>query len=336
MRLAVKSVLVSAALAVAAVTNAADAASPASCDRACLEGLVDRYLDAMVAHNPSKAPFAREVRFTENGQEMPIGGALWQTASGRGRYKLYVTDPEEGQVGFIGTVVENGTPAILGLRLKITGGQITEAESVVGRSKEGAERLDSLQVDPLLIATVPAAKRLPAAELRRIANLYFEGIQGGDPTKDTPFSDDCYRLENGALTTSNPEMAAKARASGRYSYSDLGCAAQFKTGYFKIVTEARERRFPVVDLEHQTVLSFAFFDHAGNVKQVTLSNGQTVPVHLLAPFTWELAELFHIEDGKLRRIEAVLNSAPYRMKSGWAPADTPAASAVRTGPARPQ
>ncbi|MDB5719171.1 MAG: hypothetical protein JWM38_2598 [Sphingomonas bacterium] len=43
-----------------------------------------------------------------------------------------------------------------------------------------------------------------------------------------------------------------------------------------------------------------------------------MPVGLLAPFTWELAELFRMEGGKeIRRVEAVLNGVPYKMVSGW-------------------
>ncbi len=38
------------------------------------------------------------------------------------------------------------------------------------------------------------------------------------------------------------------------------------------------------------------------------------PTH---PFTWEIAELFKIENGKIRQIEAVLDQAPYGMDHGW-------------------
>jgi hypothetical protein len=40
---------------------------------------------------------------------------------------------------------------------------------------------------------------------------------------------------------------------------------------------------------------------------------------VMAPVTevWEIAELFKIEKGKIRRIEAVLEQAPYGSTSGW-------------------
>ena len=62
-----------AALSVLCLTAAASASSAQPprvtppCDRACLEGFVDRYLDAMLANEVSPKLFARNVKFTENG-----------------------------------------------------------------------------------------------------------------------------------------------------------------------------------------------------------------------------------------------------------------------------
>ena len=65
------------------------------------------------------------------------------------------------------------------------------------------------------------------------------------------------------------------------------------------------------------MLAFVFFDHAGNVPAVTLSDGRTVPIDVKEPWTWEIAELFKIESGRIRRIEAAIERAPYGMASGW-------------------
>jgi hypothetical protein len=304
-----------AAGAVLSLPMIATPADAAGCDRACLEKMADGYIDAMIAHQPDRLGAGARARYTENGQTMPIGQGIWRTASGRGKYRLVMADPESSQVGYVGVIQENGTPAIIGLRLKHDKGRITEAEMVVGRSREGAERLEALGMpDPLLLTPVPAAARVPRDRLIAIGASYFTNMAGGDPTKETPFAPDCDRLENGTRTTNNAEAAAKSTRP--YTYIQLGCEAQFKTGYFKIVTAGRSRMV-VVDEERQIVFGFAFLDHAGDVKQVTVSDGRTVPVGLLAPFTWELAELFRIENGKIRRIEAVLNGVPYKMVSGW-------------------
>jgi hypothetical protein len=49
------------------------------CDRACLNGFVDEYLDAMVAHDIKLVPLARNAKFTENGQKLEWGDGLWNT-----------------------------------------------------------------------------------------------------------------------------------------------------------------------------------------------------------------------------------------------------------------
>ena len=46
---------------------------PARCDRTCLEGLIDAYLAAVVAHDPSRLPLSADVRYTENEQLLAVG-----------------------------------------------------------------------------------------------------------------------------------------------------------------------------------------------------------------------------------------------------------------------
>jgi hypothetical protein len=97
----------------------------------------------------------------------------------------------------------------------------------------------------------------------------------------------------------------------------LGCKQGFETGFFRIVTRIRDRRFPLVDEDKGVAFAFAFFDHAGNVHNFPLSDGTISPGGINAPFTWELAEAFRVEKGKIKTVEAVLNNAPYGMKAGW-------------------
>ena len=101
-----------------------------SCDRQCLEGFANQYLDAMVAHDGSKAPIARHVKFTENAKSLPIFGAregLWITATARSNYRFFIADPQAEQVAFVGLIREGEKPALLSLRLKVENRQITEA-----------------------------------------------------------------------------------------------------------------------------------------------------------------------------------------------------------------
>ena len=64
-------------------------AAQSKCDRACLEGYVDRYLDAMKDHKVDPGLFAKTVIFTENGVRLPFGNeGLWYSMAGRGTYKF--------------------------------------------------------------------------------------------------------------------------------------------------------------------------------------------------------------------------------------------------------
>src|SRR5262245_26267784 len=118
------------------------------CDRTCLEGYVDKYLDAMLANEVNPKLFARDVKFTENGVRLPLGNeGLWFGMSGKGRYKFYVPDIETQQVAFIGTVIENtrnrgvnngeGDMVAIALRLKIVDGVIAEVEQLAVRPDTG-------------------------------------------------------------------------------------------------------------------------------------------------------------------------------------------------------
>lgn len=146
-----------------AAAGAAHAAT--ACGRTCLEGFVDQYLDAVLAHDPARLPLAPDVKFTENGQKLQPGDGLWRTLTARGTY---------------------------------------------------------------------------------------------------------------------------------------------------------DRRYVSVDPERGLVLSFAFFDHsAGDTRTFQTPAGRTVTAGPAQPWTWELAEAFRIENGKIHQIMAIMERVPYGMNSGW-------------------
>src|SRR5262245_57968173 len=77
-----------------------------------LEGFIDRYLDALVAHDPRLAPFSPDAVFAENDVLLPLGTASWKTIERLGRYRHYFADPQNGDAGIIATVFENGSGSI--------------------------------------------------------------------------------------------------------------------------------------------------------------------------------------------------------------------------------
>jgi len=295
---------------IAAFCTTAAANTDATCDRACLEQWVDRYLAAMRDRDTSPEMFAPGLKFTEDGVRLPFGNeGLWHSMSGVGKYRFYVPDVEAQQVAFLGTVREKAprsreeSLSALALRLKIRNDRITEIEQILIRpdsvnSSAGDFPPTGPAVEamgaphPVFAESIPEAERMSRKDLIETANHYFTGLENNDGKGYYPFTDDCVRFENGVdvLLNTNKETGEQTRTT---------CKQQFEEGVKGIVTRIRDRRFVAVDREKGIVFSFAFFDHDF--------------IH----WTWQLAELFKIENGQIRRIEAIFHRAPYGMNSGW-------------------
>jgi hypothetical protein len=297
------------------------------CNRACLEGMVERYLDAVVDNNPAALPIAPNARFTEDGQRLLIGDGLWRTAKAKGGYRLFVTDVPAQQVTVLASLYEDHrdpaerTPALIALRLRLKDGQITEIEQMVVRDENAAKRVEAMTTRPGLLATVPPEKRMSRSEMVRISNLYFTGMAKNDGKGDYPFADDCDRIENGGRATNNPTPAGETRpdpatASG-YS-GQWSCMEQFKSGLLYFVNRIRDRRFVAIDEERGLTFAFAFFDHpGGDTRTFQTPSGRTVTAGPVQPWTWYIAEVFKVEDNLIHEIEAYLMRVPYGMNAGW-------------------
>jgi hypothetical protein len=179
---------------------------------------------------------------------------------------------------------------------------------------------------PLYTQAVPAGERMSRADLVRFSNMYFTGMQQNDgkgvPEPDGsrypyPFADDCDRFENGGKTTNNGQPKPDPKTSTGYSAA-WSCMEQFQSGLIHFVTRIRDRRFVAIDPERGLTFSFAFFDHsAGDTRHFQAPDGRNVSGGPTRPFTWQIAEMFKVEKGKIRRIEAILQESPYGMNAGW-------------------
>jgi hypothetical protein len=299
--------------------GASPAAKANDCDRACLNGFVDQYMAAVAAHDLSKLPHSANARYTENNVEMKLGEGLWQTSDGWGSYKVYVDDPQSGQVGFLGVSNEDTHLSVFAARLKVVDHKVTEIEVIVARPDgprpAGSGNLtggpENLMDKPLFSEDEPVAERVSRDKLTALADGYFSTIQQNTGKLFTTFDPDCQRMENGSITANNPDPKAGA-------VQRMGCQAQLETGMLKMVTRCRDRRY-LVDGQRQMVLAFTFFDHDGTLRKNTLVDGTVRPIGAPfdRPFTFLIFELFKIKDGKIRQIEAVLDVVPYYMPSPW-------------------
>lgn len=298
------------------------------CDRACLEGWVDRYLDAVVDNEPAAVPMTNDVRFTENGVELEIGDALWRSMKSKGSYQLFVTDVPAQQVTLLTTIAEDDrtptgeVPALFALRLKIDGDAISEIEQIVVRDDAAAQRVEAMgSPHPMYLETIPAARRMSRRDMLETANKYFTGMQQNDGKGDYPFADDCHRIENGSPATNvstpagqtRPDPATATGYSGQWT-----CLEQFESGLLHFVWRIRDRRFVAVDEERGLVFSFVFFDHAaGDTRSFETPDGRAITAGPAQPWTWGIAELFKVENNQIRQIEAILHQVPYGMNAGW-------------------
>lgn len=294
------------------LTGPAWAASRSPCDRGCLKGIMDEYLAALVAHDPSRLHTAPDAKFTENTNRMALGDGLWQTIDGLGTFKLYIEDPESGQVAFYGTVKENGVTALLGVRLKERARRLSEIETFVVRQSTGIHgTFDRLvEADPVWDEAVPPAERSSRQAMIHDANQYFNGIVQGNGDI-VPFADDFLRIENGQQTTPTRGSASRPSVSSR---------EQFNSKMFNYIHEIDHRRFLLVDPERGIVYAVVTFEHPGNIDTPLrrAAGGGLNPKSLGSfPNTTEIVETFQIRGGKIHRIFAYVSLLPYRQRPGW-------------------
>lgn len=279
-----------------------------------LEKMVDRFMEAVVADDPSRLQWADGFKYVENNQTISPGEGAWATIDGIGTYRHYYADPSRGRVGHIGTARENGVPCLFNFFLEVIDGRISLAEVFVIRDPVGARNLDK-QGEPhdVWLETVPEEQRLSRDALISFANKYFSSLEFNDGLGDYSFfHPECDRYEHGKRTTRVTDEQSYGH-SGDTSFTRMTCEEQWKTGFMGFVTGIRERNFVVVDEERQAVLAIAMFDHDGTVREIRLTNGKT---SYPSPYfdvgrTMHIMEGFKVKYGKLYRIEATMYETPY-------------------------
>jgi hypothetical protein len=285
-------------------------------DRAKLTLALDRTLESLQARDPSLLPLSPSVKYTENGQRLRVGQGLWATAIPGGiGARVIFAEPEAGQIGFFGTVRENGNPVVLALRLKVADGALTEIESVICRGHERIFDPAAMRDTRTSFGTaIPPAERASRDRLIACGNAYFDGIERGDG-EIIPAAEDCARVENGVQTTLNTAIGGRPG----FPLWGMPVAAQIGTGYYAYIEAIRDRRVALIDEERGLVLMVVCFDHPGNVKSVEVKGQGTIelPPFTQKPSTALIVELFQVRGDKITGIEAVLDFFPYGMRTGW-------------------
>ena len=282
------------------------AQQPAACDRACLDGMLSRFLDAVAAEDPARAPLAIGFRQTQNSLLTPAGAGVWQTLSALGRSPRRYFDPVTGNAVFFGVVTDGGQPAVASVRVRVENGAITEAEWHIahqgdpGISGEGSDVLfdtDKLAASPPPERVVPLAERQPRDALVRIVNSYFDGLAAGNG-RSVLAHGGCSRFENGFEVTGRPIR------SGDLSDGFEG-RGDCTSGYASLaVALVAARRYLLIDEEAQVVVMSAIFSRKpGDPRRRN---------HFM--------EVFGIDGGRIRTVHAAMfYAAPDLPLPNWPP-----------------
>jgi len=194
------------AIAVALFVLSLFAASPAAaqqCDRTCLAGLLTRYVDALVARDPSGLPLASKVRFTEDGRELQLGEGLWQTVTAKGGFRQDYLDTARQVAAAHVELREGPIPVLYSVVLHVDGSRIAGVETLVQRILPTSRFQPTELGGPIrgMNDPVPPAARQSRAEMIATALTYTEGLRVGNFTDaGTPFAPAAYRVENGVIT----------------------------------------------------------------------------------------------------------------------------------------
>jgi hypothetical protein len=271
------------------------AAKNVACDRQCLIGVVNGYVAALTAHDPSKAPMAAKVVFVENAKKIEVGEGLWKTAvKAPAAFAIPVPDEATHSVGYLAMMTRMAPPAppqgatpeqreaaakatpteqpvLVAFRLTLDEqGKIVEAEHLLaGINPTRAEKgkpptsFDNLQMlRPGLLTEIPADKRLPHDKLIAIGLSYYPALDDNNGDL-APFAPDCERHENGMITASGNPSSQGPVIPGAAPTPPVArdCKGQISSGTFQYIDRIENRRVFAADPVTGLVMGLSHFRH---------------------------------------------------------------------------
>ncbi|HVZ23437.1 MAG TPA: hypothetical protein VG871_20335, partial [Vicinamibacterales bacterium] len=278
------------ALLLAAVLCTASAAQAAECDRACLTGMITKYVAAIVAHKPRSLPVAKNVRFTEDSKDLALGDGAWKTVTAAGSFRQDYIDVPRGIAASHVELREKDARLLYSVVLRVANRKITGIETLVDRITPTSRfQPDSLpRAMAGMSAPVPQGQRMSRDDMIRVATHYPEGLRVGNFTNArTPFSKEAYRVENGVFIAG--EGCPRANCPGLYTQN--------------------------VMLHPAVTASVAAVDEEAGLVLLWMNFGDTHsygPGNALVTF-----EAFKVWGGEIHAINAFFRTLPKDTARGW-------------------
>jgi hypothetical protein len=258
---------------------------PKACERECLLGFMNRYLEAGATHNPSAIPVSLNANIRENTVPVELGKDTWTKITAVKSKQLFA-DAMTGQVFFWGAVEMDGGTAAMSVRLKVENRKITEIETVLNNGHDGPFNSDwLLEQDVLYESPLPPDRVSTREAMIKVVDNYWEAV-GIHDASVASFSRRCVRYENGR---GNPTIAPGETSACSGGLSNL-------KGQQTI-----ERRYPIVDVDRGIVISYTFLQHQERDPQQALY----------------ISAVAKVVDGKLRELDAVNHTVPFPVTAGF-------------------
>jgi hypothetical protein len=170
------------------------------CTRATLQAAVDSYLAAQEAGDPEKMFLASRVKYIEDMTEVKKEEGLWNTPLPIAFHRSFL-DVESCRTFTEVIITEGEHPCVLGTRLKVDNGRISEINSLVTDKDAwlfNAENYLKYSTAEDWHVLNPD-ERVSRRELIAAGDAYFDHF--ADRTVEIPFGIPCARLEGGLYTT---------------------------------------------------------------------------------------------------------------------------------------
>jgi len=306
--------MLASALAALPMTTSSAMAQPSAfnsqCGEECLKGVMDQYLDAVLAHDSTKLPLAASYKATYNGRQTRFSEDYWAQTD-EFPYRQYVYDTASGQVAFFGVSREGRTRGSASIRIKVSGGKITELEQLIGE-----QRVDNLMSmvspNPLIDMKLTRQQQRSREELAGVVRAYFQALEDHDGSK-LSVAPDCRRFDAGVQTSLNPLARLPQRCNEKFEL----------VTYMDAVTE---RRTPMVDVERGIVVSFGIIKVSkppqrvpGENPNANTSTGTTMSLNQMfaKPHDTLGMGFFKIIDGRIVEFHGYRRDMPLNWGSGW-------------------
>jgi len=264
------------AFAATALFALSNAASAATCDRACLLEKAKQFNANMLAHATEKIPLAANANIRENTKAIALGDSKWIRVTkilSEGAY----ADPILGNViEHVAAETEAGKTVYIGTRLKLVDKKIKEIE-INFDDGPGVNMKNLVPYDPFFNTIVPPDERSTREELARIITSYFKGLTDHNPIQ-TDYDPRCDRYHSGNRVTHNPR-------NGVEEGGDVGCY-ESNLGP-KPWGPATEVRIGLVDPERGIVIGYAILYYGNSDRRMQIN------------------EVFKILDGRLRMVDNI-------------------------------